>query len=36
MSQDDADRMLDALASRIDDIIDGKMPPGGPGAAPSR
>ena len=33
-SQEDADRMLEALASRIDDIIDGKMPSGGPGPLP--
>jgi hypothetical protein len=33
-SQEDADRMLEALASRIDDIIDGKMPSGGPGPPP--
>jgi hypothetical protein len=34
MSQEDADNMIEALASRIDDIIDGKMPSGGPGPLP--
>jgi hypothetical protein len=33
-SQEDADRMPEALASRIDDIIDGEMPPAGPGLLP--
>jgi predicted XRE-type DNA-binding protein len=34
MSQADADTMLERQASRIDDIIDGKMPSGGPGSPP--
>jgi hypothetical protein len=34
MSQEDADNMIERLASRIDDIIDGKMPSGGPGGPP--
>jgi hypothetical protein len=33
-SQEDVDRMPEALASRIDDIIDGKVPPAGPGPLP--
>jgi hypothetical protein len=33
-SHEDADRMPEALASRIDDIIDGKMPSGGSGPLP--
>ncbi len=34
MSQEDADSMIERQASRIDDIIDGKMPSGGPGGPP--
>jgi hypothetical protein len=34
MSQEGADNMLERQASRIDDIIDGKMPSGGPGLPP--
>ena len=34
MSQEDADNMIEHQASRIDDIIDGKMPSGGPGGPP--
>ena len=34
MSQEDADNMIERQASRIDDIIDGKMPSGGPGGPP--
>ncbi|MCJ7509551.1 MAG: hypothetical protein MUP14_01500 [Dehalococcoidia bacterium] len=34
MSQDEADSMIERQASRIDDIIDGKMPSGGPGGPP--
>jgi len=34
MSQEDADNMIEGLASRIDDIIDGQMPSGGPGRPP--
>jgi len=34
MSQEDADQMLEGLASRIDDVIDGNVPVGGgPGAS---
>lgn len=35
MSQEDADQMLENFASRIDDIIDGKMPSGWPPPTPS-
>jgi len=35
MSQEDADNMVERSASRIDDIIDGKMPSGGPPSTPS-
>ena len=34
MSQEEADNMIERQASRIDDIIDGKMPSGGPGGPP--
>jgi len=34
MSQEEADSMIERQASRIDDIIDGKMPSGGPGGPP--
>jgi hypothetical protein len=34
MSQEDADSMIERQASRIDDIIDGTMPTGGPGRPP--
>ena len=34
MSVEDADRMIEGLTSRIDDIIDGRMPSGGPPATP--
>jgi hypothetical protein len=34
MSQEEADNMIQRQASRIDDIIDGKMPAGGPGGQP--
>jgi hypothetical protein len=35
ISVEDADRMTERLASTIDDIIDGKVPSGGPGFAPT-
>lgn len=35
MSQEDADNMFERQASRIDDIIDGNVPSGRPGGAPS-
>jgi hypothetical protein len=35
MSPEDADSMIQRLASSIDDIIDGKTPSGGPGFAPT-
>jgi hypothetical protein len=35
MSQEDADNMIERSASRIDDIIDGKMPSRGPPPTPS-
>ena len=34
MSQEDADSMFERQASRIDDIIDGEMPSGGPWPPP--
>jgi hypothetical protein len=34
MSQEEADNMIERQASLIDDIIDGKMPSGGPGGPP--
>jgi len=34
MSQEEADNMIERQASRIDDIIDGKMSSGGPGGPP--
>jgi len=34
MSVEDADRMIEGLTSRIDDMIDGRMPSGGPPATP--
>jgi hypothetical protein len=34
MSQEDADNMIERLASRIDDIIDGKVPSARPEGAP--
>jgi len=34
MSQEEADNMIERQASSIDDIIDGKMPSGGPGGPP--
>jgi len=34
MSQEEADNMIERQASRIDDVIDGKMPSGGPGGPP--
>ena len=34
MSQEDADNQFEGLASRIDDIIDGEMPSGGPWPVP--
>ena len=34
MSQEEADSMIERQASRIDDIIDGKMPAGGSGRPP--
>lgn len=34
MSQEDADNMFERQASRIDDIIDGEMPSGGPWRPP--
>jgi phage gp36-like protein len=36
ISVEDSDRMTERLASTIDDIIDGKMPSGGPGFAPTQ
>jgi hypothetical protein len=36
ISVEDADRTTERLASTIDDIIDGKMPSGGPGFAPTQ
>ena len=35
MSLEDADNMIESFASRIDDIIDGHMPSGGPAPTPS-
>jgi len=35
ISMEEADRMTERLASTIDDIIDGKVPSGGPGFAPT-
>ena len=35
ISVQDADSMTERLASTIDDIIDGRMPSGGPGFAPT-
>ena len=34
MSQEDADNMIERSASRIDDVIDGKVPSGGPAPTP--
>ena len=34
MSQEEANNMVERQASRIDDIIDGTMPSGGPGGQP--
>ena len=34
MSQEEADNMIERQASLIDDIMDGKMPSGGPGGPP--
>ena len=35
MSQEEADNMIERQTSLIDDIIDGKMPSGGPGGPPA-